>query len=67
MTNSYSEDILAEQPAIALFETLEGETANCYCETFGHASSLAIERVYQHVHDAFVSQGLSVYERPVVT
>jgi type I restriction enzyme, R subunit len=34
MTNSYSEDILVEQPAIALFETLEWETANCYNEVF---------------------------------
>lgn len=35
MTNSYSEDILVEQPAIALFEALGWETANCYNEPFG--------------------------------
>ena len=35
MTNSYSEDILIEQPTIALFETLAWETVNCYRETFG--------------------------------
>jgi type I restriction enzyme R subunit len=35
MTNSYSEDILIEQPTIALFETLKWETVNCYNERFG--------------------------------
>lgn len=35
MTNSYSEDILIEQPTITLFETLEWETTNCFRENFG--------------------------------
>lgn len=37
MTNSYSEDILVEQPAIALFDELGWETANCYHEMYGKA------------------------------
>lgn len=43
MTKSYSEDILVEQPAIALFEILEWETANCYNEAFGltHTATLS--------------------------
>lgn len=40
MTNSYSEDIIVEQPAIALFEVLEWETANCYHEIYGVAGTL---------------------------
>lgn len=35
MTNSYSEDILVEQPAIALFSAMGWEAANCYNETYG--------------------------------
>jgi len=41
MTNSYSEDILVEQPAIALFETLGWDTANCYHEIYGAAGTLS--------------------------
>jgi type I restriction enzyme R subunit len=40
MTNSYSEDILIEQPTIALFETLEWETVSCYRESFGGRDAL---------------------------
>jgi type I restriction enzyme R subunit len=43
MTNSYSEDILIEQPTIALFETLEWDTVNCYRETFGASGLLGRE------------------------
>ncbi len=43
MTNSYSEDILIEQPAIALFETLEWDTVNCYRESFGTSGLLSRE------------------------
>ena len=30
MTNSFSEDILVEQPAIAIFAALGRETASCW-------------------------------------
>jgi type I restriction enzyme R subunit len=43
MTNSYSEDILVEQPAIALFDALEWDTVNCFCETFGPSGTLGRE------------------------
>lgn len=43
MTNSYSEDILIEQPTIALFEKLEWGTVNCYRETFGVSGLLGRE------------------------
>jgi len=43
MTNSYSEGTLVEQPAIALFETLEWDTENCFHETFGHSGTLGRE------------------------
>ena len=34
MFNTFSEDTLIEQPAIALFASLGWETANCFDETF---------------------------------
>ena len=40
---SYSEDVLVEQPAIALFAELGWETANCLNETFGPNGSLGRE------------------------
>jgi type I restriction enzyme R subunit len=40
MTNAYSEDILIEQPTIALFEALGWETENCFRETFGDSGFL---------------------------
>jgi type I restriction enzyme R subunit len=43
MTNSYSEDILIEQPTIALFETLEWDTVNCYRESCGTSGLLGRE------------------------
>jgi hypothetical protein len=43
MTSSYSEDILVEQPAIALFGGLGWETVNCYHETFGPYGNLGRE------------------------
>jgi len=44
MTNLYSEDILVEQPAIALFETLDWETVNCLHETFGSTLTPALSQ-----------------------
>ena len=38
--NSYSEDSLVEQPAIALFNRLGWETANCFNEFDGGISTL---------------------------
>lgn len=35
MNTEYSEDVLIEQPAIALFSELGWETANCFHEKFG--------------------------------
>ncbi len=43
MTKSYSEDTLVEQPAIALFETLEWDTVNCFHESFGYSGTLGRE------------------------
>lgn len=43
MTSSYSEDILIEQPTIALFEALGWETGNCYREPFGASGLLGRE------------------------
>jgi len=43
MTNSYSEDILIEQPTIALFEALEWDSVNCYRESFGASGLLGRE------------------------
>jgi type I restriction enzyme R subunit len=40
MFNTFSEDTLIEQPAIALFSALGWETANCYDETFGSEGTL---------------------------
>lgn len=39
----YSEDVLIEQPAIALLNSLGWETANCYDEIFGENGTLARE------------------------
>jgi type I restriction enzyme R subunit len=39
----YSEDVLIEQPAIALFAELGWETANCFHETFGPHGTLGRE------------------------
>ena len=44
MTNSYSEDILVEQPAIALFESLGWETTNCCHEIYGKALTPALSQ-----------------------
>jgi type I restriction enzyme R subunit len=44
MTLPYTEDQLVEQPAIALFEALGWETANCYHETFGKALTPALSQ-----------------------
>lgn len=44
MTNAYSEDILIEQPAIALFETLEWDTENCFHESFGTTLTPALSQ-----------------------
>ncbi len=41
--SSYSENILVEQPAIALFAELGWETANCWGERFGENSTLGRE------------------------
>jgi type I restriction enzyme R subunit len=38
-SNSYSEDALVEQPTIALFDSMQWETANLYHETFGKLGS----------------------------
>ena len=40
MTSSYSEDILVEQPAIALFTELGWDTLNCFQEQFGISGTL---------------------------
>jgi type I restriction enzyme R subunit len=42
-TQSYSEDALVEQPAIALFAELGWETANCWGERFGEDGTLGRE------------------------
>lgn len=39
MVGDYTEDSLVEQPAIALFETLGWETANCFYESFADSPS----------------------------
>lgn len=39
MNGEYTEDALVEQPAIALFEDLGWETANCFNENFGSNSN----------------------------
>jgi type I restriction enzyme R subunit len=52
MTNSYSEDRLVEQPAIALFETLDWATVNCFCETFGPSGTLGRETTSEVVLSA---------------
>ena len=39
MNGKYTEDALVEQPAIALFEQLGWETANCFHENFGNYGS----------------------------
>jgi len=47
MTSDYSEDVLVEQPAIALFAELGWETAGCYNEIFGTSGDGATpERPY---------------------
>ncbi|RQW87839.1 MAG: type I restriction endonuclease subunit R [Geobacter sp.] len=43
MANPYTEDMLVEQPAIALFEALEWDTVNCFHETFGGSGNLGRE------------------------
>ncbi len=61
MTNSFSEDILVEQPAIALFETLGGEPV--------HSKDLYAKKcdtVYQHVYDSYYGGGRSVYATGMV-
>jgi type I restriction enzyme R subunit len=40
---NYSENILIEQPAISLIESLGWQSANCYYETFGPTSALGRE------------------------
>lgn len=40
MTSRYSEDLLIEQPTIALFEELGWSTCNCYEESFGSSATL---------------------------
>lgn len=40
---TYTEDALAEQPAIKLFDGLEWDTLNCWEETFGEDSLLGRE------------------------
>ena len=49
MVGDYTEDSLVEQPAIALFEELGWETANCFYETFGSKSTLGRETPYDVV------------------
>jgi len=39
MVGDYTEDSLVEQPAIALFEELDLETANCFYESFKDSPS----------------------------
>ena len=39
MVGDYTEDSLVEQPAIALFEELDWETANCFYESFEDSPS----------------------------
>ncbi|GAH11369.1 unnamed protein product, partial [marine sediment metagenome] len=43
MSNSFTEDALVEQPAIALFAELGWSTADCFEETFGPLGSLGRE------------------------
>ena len=43
MAAGYSEDMLIERPAVALFAELGWETANCFHERFGPAGTLGRE------------------------
>ena len=49
MVGDYTENSLVEQPAIALFEELGWETANCFYETFGPKGTLRRETLYDVV------------------
>ncbi len=43
MNTEYSEDVLIEQPAIALFSEVGWQTANCFYEKFGANGTLGRE------------------------
>jgi type I restriction enzyme R subunit len=49
MSQKYTEDILVEQPAIALLHSLRWEPLNCYEETFGPGGTLGRETPFDVV------------------
>ena len=56
----YGEEVLIEQPAIALFKELDYETANCFNESFGSYSTLGRENPGEVVLKAQLEEAIKI-------